>query len=147
MLIRDVKSSNGTFVNGERLSLEGAESDPFELRSDDILVSRTLAFPTFAPLRICLFRFFPFGSCFYALKWPLDGMILGLRDRFQHTASGPLNPVSIDFRDGLGFCLFDFLRLSLTFLVYPPNSSCPCLYWRRMSMSRAPLWQLLPYGL
>ncbi|KAJ7223856.1 SMAD/FHA domain-containing protein [Mycena haematopus] len=37
MLIRDVKSSNGTFVNGERLSLEGAESDPYELRSDDIL--------------------------------------------------------------------------------------------------------------
>ncbi|KAJ7642325.1 SMAD/FHA domain-containing protein [Mycena polygramma] len=37
MLIRDVKSSNGTFVNGERLSLEGAESDAYELRSDDIL--------------------------------------------------------------------------------------------------------------
>ncbi|KAK7038372.1 hypothetical protein R3P38DRAFT_2905731 [Favolaschia claudopus] len=37
VLIRDVKSSNGTFVNGERLSAEGAESDPYELRSDDIL--------------------------------------------------------------------------------------------------------------
>ncbi|KAJ7051456.1 hypothetical protein C8F01DRAFT_999289, partial [Mycena amicta] len=37
VLIRDVKSSNGTFVNGERLSLEGVESAPWEVRSDDIL--------------------------------------------------------------------------------------------------------------
>ncbi|KAF7313227.1 Glycosyltransferase family 69 protein [Mycena kentingensis (nom. inval.)] len=36
-LIRDVKSSNGTFLNGERLSQEGLESEPFELKSDDIL--------------------------------------------------------------------------------------------------------------
>ncbi|KAJ7821923.1 SMAD/FHA domain-containing protein [Mycena olivaceomarginata] len=38
VLIRDVKSSNGTFVNGDRLSPEGVESEPYELRSDDILV-------------------------------------------------------------------------------------------------------------
>lgn len=37
--IKDVKSSNGTFINGERLSPEGAESDPFELKTDDIVVS------------------------------------------------------------------------------------------------------------
>ncbi|KAJ7057327.1 hypothetical protein C8F01DRAFT_991851, partial [Mycena amicta] len=37
VLIRDVKSSNGTFVNGERLSLEGVESAPWKVRSDDIL--------------------------------------------------------------------------------------------------------------
>ncbi|KAJ7653772.1 SMAD/FHA domain-containing protein, partial [Mycena rosella] len=37
IFIKDVKSSNGTFVNGERLSAEGVESLPFELRSDDIL--------------------------------------------------------------------------------------------------------------
>ncbi|TFK69330.1 hypothetical protein BDN72DRAFT_615860 [Pluteus cervinus] len=35
--IKDVKSSNGTFINGERLSLEGVESEPFELKSDDIV--------------------------------------------------------------------------------------------------------------
>ncbi|KAF9041643.1 SMAD/FHA domain-containing protein [Panaeolus papilionaceus] len=35
--IKDVKSSNGTFINGERLSSEGHESDPFELKSDDIV--------------------------------------------------------------------------------------------------------------
>ncbi|KAA1471062.1 hypothetical protein DENSPDRAFT_836994, partial [Dentipellis sp. KUC8613] len=35
--IKDVKSSNGTFVDGERVSLEGAESDLFELKSDDIV--------------------------------------------------------------------------------------------------------------
>ncbi|KAI0266572.1 hypothetical protein BC834DRAFT_969573 [Gloeopeniophorella convolvens] len=35
--IKDVKSSNGTFINGERLSAEGAESEPFELKSDDIV--------------------------------------------------------------------------------------------------------------
>ncbi|KAJ6551715.1 hypothetical protein B0H19DRAFT_177031 [Mycena capillaripes] len=35
--IKDVKSSNGTFINGERLSLEGRESEPYELKSDDIL--------------------------------------------------------------------------------------------------------------
>ncbi|KAJ7171051.1 hypothetical protein C8R46DRAFT_1349166 [Mycena filopes] len=37
IFIKDVKSSNGTFINGERLSLEGRESDPYELKSDDIL--------------------------------------------------------------------------------------------------------------
>ncbi|KAF8573544.1 SMAD/FHA domain-containing protein [Ramaria rubella] len=35
--IKDVKSSNGTFINGERLSAEGVESDPFELKTDDIV--------------------------------------------------------------------------------------------------------------
>ena len=36
--IKDVKSSNGTFINGERLSAEGNESDVFELHSEDIVV-------------------------------------------------------------------------------------------------------------
>ena len=36
--IKDVKSSNGTFINGERLSPESVESEPFELKSDDIVV-------------------------------------------------------------------------------------------------------------
>ncbi|OKL60761.1 hypothetical protein UA08_04272 [Talaromyces atroroseus] len=35
--IRDVKSSNGTFVNGQRLSLESRESEPHELRENDAL--------------------------------------------------------------------------------------------------------------
>ncbi|KAH9477280.1 hypothetical protein JR316_0009484 [Psilocybe cubensis] len=35
--IKDVKSSNGTFINGERLSSEGHESEPFELKSNDIV--------------------------------------------------------------------------------------------------------------
>ena len=35
--IRDVKSSNGTFVNGVRLSQENKESDPHELREGDTL--------------------------------------------------------------------------------------------------------------
>ncbi|KAK0525752.1 hypothetical protein OC835_005510 [Tilletia horrida] len=33
--IKDVKSSNGTFINGERLSAEAQESDDFELHSED----------------------------------------------------------------------------------------------------------------
>ncbi|THH16715.1 hypothetical protein EW146_g3966 [Bondarzewia mesenterica] len=37
IFIKDVKSSNGTFINGERLSAEGAESEPFELKTDDIV--------------------------------------------------------------------------------------------------------------
>ncbi|TFY73309.1 hypothetical protein EWM64_g10703, partial [Hericium alpestre] len=37
IFIKDVKSSNGTFINGERLSPESAESDPFELKTDDIV--------------------------------------------------------------------------------------------------------------
>ncbi|KAF5344619.1 hypothetical protein D9757_013904 [Collybiopsis confluens] len=37
IFIKDVKSSNGTFINGERLSAEGVESDPYELKSDDIV--------------------------------------------------------------------------------------------------------------
>lgn len=35
--IRDVKSSNGTFVNGQRLSQENRDSDPKELREQDML--------------------------------------------------------------------------------------------------------------
>ncbi|PSN70432.1 hypothetical protein BS50DRAFT_312426 [Corynespora cassiicola Philippines] len=35
--IRDVKSSNGTFVNGQRLSQENRDSDPHELREHDML--------------------------------------------------------------------------------------------------------------
>ncbi|PGH13451.1 hypothetical protein AJ80_06320 [Polytolypa hystricis UAMH7299] len=35
--IRDVKSSNGTFVNGQRLSPENRDSDPHELREHDVL--------------------------------------------------------------------------------------------------------------
>ncbi|KAG6329928.1 hypothetical protein ID866_9162 [Astraeus odoratus] len=37
IFIKDVKSSNGTFINGDRLSLEGVESEPFELKNDDIV--------------------------------------------------------------------------------------------------------------
>ncbi|ORY52707.1 hypothetical protein BCR35DRAFT_18771 [Leucosporidium creatinivorum] len=33
VLIKDVKSSNGTFIDGQRLSAEAAESDVFELRT------------------------------------------------------------------------------------------------------------------
>jgi hypothetical protein len=39
VFIKDVKSSNGTFINGERLSPEAAESDIFELHTDDVVVS------------------------------------------------------------------------------------------------------------
>lgn len=35
--IRDIKSSNGTFVNGIRLSQENRDSEPRELRAEDIL--------------------------------------------------------------------------------------------------------------
>ncbi|EEB86700.1 hypothetical protein MPER_16247, partial [Moniliophthora perniciosa FA553] len=37
IFFKDVKSSNGTFINGERLSPEGLESDLYELKSDDIV--------------------------------------------------------------------------------------------------------------
>lgn len=37
VFIKDVKSSNGTFINGERLSPESTESDVFELHTDDIV--------------------------------------------------------------------------------------------------------------
>ncbi|KAI0776410.1 hypothetical protein BC629DRAFT_1526090 [Irpex lacteus] len=37
IFIKDVKSSNGTFINSERLSAEGVESEPFELKTDDIV--------------------------------------------------------------------------------------------------------------
>ena len=35
--IKDVKSSNGTFINGERLSPEAVESDVFELHNNDMI--------------------------------------------------------------------------------------------------------------
>ena len=41
--IKDVRSSNGTFVNGERLSAEGAESHPEELKNEDLVASSALA--------------------------------------------------------------------------------------------------------
>ncbi|KAH8075992.1 hypothetical protein BXZ70DRAFT_963418 [Cristinia sonorae] len=37
IFIKDVKSSNGTFINGERLSAEGVESEPFDLKNEDIV--------------------------------------------------------------------------------------------------------------
>lgn len=37
IFIKDVKSSNGTFINGDRLSPEGVESEPFELKSEDMI--------------------------------------------------------------------------------------------------------------
>ncbi|KAJ3512268.1 hypothetical protein NMY22_g15384 [Coprinellus aureogranulatus] len=37
IFIKDVKSSNGTFINGDRLSSEAVESEPCELKSDDIV--------------------------------------------------------------------------------------------------------------
>lgn len=39
--IKDVKSSNGTFIKDERLSGEGLESKPFKLKSNDIVVSHS----------------------------------------------------------------------------------------------------------
>lgn len=35
--IKDIKSSNGTFINGTRLSPESQESEPFELHSEDVV--------------------------------------------------------------------------------------------------------------
>jgi hypothetical protein len=35
--IRDIKSFNGTFVNGQRLSAEQTDSDPHEIREQDVL--------------------------------------------------------------------------------------------------------------
>jgi pSer/pThr/pTyr-binding forkhead associated (FHA) protein len=37
VFIRDVKSSNGTFINGQRLSQENEDSDLYELREQDML--------------------------------------------------------------------------------------------------------------
>ncbi|CAI2176325.1 12346_t:CDS:2 [Funneliformis geosporum] len=37
VFIKDLKSSNGTFINGKRLSAEGKESNPIELRHGDEL--------------------------------------------------------------------------------------------------------------
>ena len=36
------KTSHGTFINGDRLSPEGLESEPYELKSDDTVVSLQL---------------------------------------------------------------------------------------------------------
>jgi len=44
--IKDVKSSDGAFINSERLSGEGLESEPFELKSNNIVVSRFHLLPT-----------------------------------------------------------------------------------------------------
>ncbi|ORY77925.1 hypothetical protein LY90DRAFT_399308, partial [Neocallimastix californiae] len=37
ILIKDVGSSNGTFINGKRISEEGQQSAAFELHTGDIL--------------------------------------------------------------------------------------------------------------
>ncbi|KIM73638.1 hypothetical protein PILCRDRAFT_35884, partial [Piloderma croceum F 1598] len=38
--IKDMKSSNGNFINSKRLSLDGLESEPYELKSDNIVEFR-----------------------------------------------------------------------------------------------------------
>ena len=38
IFIKDIKSSNGTFINSECLSAEGVESDAFKLKTDDVVV-------------------------------------------------------------------------------------------------------------
>lgn len=38
IFVRDTQSANGTFVNGRRLSPEGQDSYPYELKTNDILV-------------------------------------------------------------------------------------------------------------
>lgn len=38
VFIRDIRSSNGTFLNGQRLSQENQTSEPFELHVGDVLV-------------------------------------------------------------------------------------------------------------
>lgn len=50
VLIKDVKSSNGTFIDGQRLSAEAAESDVFELRTGSTVVSLTSLFASFDSL-------------------------------------------------------------------------------------------------
>ncbi|KAJ6460869.1 SMAD/FHA domain-containing protein, partial [Mycena vulgaris] len=37
IFVRDTHSANGTFVNGRRLSAEGRDSYPYELKTNDIL--------------------------------------------------------------------------------------------------------------
>ncbi|CAG8789614.1 15167_t:CDS:2, partial [Cetraspora pellucida] len=37
IFIRDLKSSNGTFVNGKRISIEDKEGEPIELKNYDTL--------------------------------------------------------------------------------------------------------------
>ena len=59
ILIKDVKSSNGTFINAERLSNEGLESKPFELKNDDIVVRELILLcsrynATFSCIFLCL---------------------------------------------------------------------------------------------
>jgi hypothetical protein len=38
----DTQTFYGTFINGDRLSLEGLESEPYQLKSDDTVVSLQL---------------------------------------------------------------------------------------------------------
>ena len=44
ILVKDLNSTNGTFINGERLNLEGFRSEPYELESDDTVVSTNIFF-------------------------------------------------------------------------------------------------------
>lgn len=55
VLIKDVKSSNGTFINGDRMSAEGLESEIFLLRSGDCVV-RSCVLPN-ASLCLTMSRF------------------------------------------------------------------------------------------
>ena len=60
IFLKDVKSSNGTFINSERLSGEAMESEPVEVRTDDIVV-RTHPSLLSSP--------FPFHVFFLGLSW------------------------------------------------------------------------------
>ena len=49
--IKDLENSNGTFISCERLRLEGIESEPYELKSDDTVVSHLI--PSALSCRSC----------------------------------------------------------------------------------------------
>ena len=52
--IQDTNSSNGTFLNGERLSDAGVASEPFELIDGDILVMQLVLSFYEQNLSVCL---------------------------------------------------------------------------------------------
>lgn len=54
ILMRDTRSSNGTWINGTRLSAKGEKSERFGLQSHDILVGST---NNMADVQVFILRF------------------------------------------------------------------------------------------
>ncbi|KAL7419123.1 hypothetical protein Q5752_005959 [Cryptotrichosporon argae] len=103
IFIKDLKSSNGTFINGERLSLEGQESEPFPVNNEDCVEfgidivsedSRTIVHHKVAARAFCVFNDADAERSASEIQQYQYDLRAGPRANGQAQAAPPVNPLS-----------------------------------------------------